>query len=385
MTQSRLRKIERHAGQIHSPIARLRFLQETMNQPLWRARKSRILTAFAGSWLLFTLPPLVRPVPAIDAVFRPPAATPQPASANVRLEATKAVWQIEKTDAFETYSNGLRIDNRFSVAGHPRSYVVFSATKPENMRSERRSRPAGIVFHTTESLQVPFEAGKDSALKRAGASLLAYVRHKKAYNFVIDRFGRVYRVVQESDAANHAGNSVWSDPEWIYVNLNQSFIGVSFEARTLPGQTEATVNPSQIWSAALLTQMLRQRYGIPAGNCVTHAQVSVNASSMEIGYHMDWASSFPFDQVGLPDNYALPLPDVYLFGFEYDSSFTRRAGERLQQEAQISEQVLREHATEASLPVPAYKKALRERYQKLLAIVREGRDERNDQEEELRE
>ena len=34
------------------------------------------------------------------------------------------------------------------------------------------------------------------------------------YNFLIDRFGRVYRVVQESDAANHAGNSIWAEPSW---------------------------------------------------------------------------------------------------------------------------------------------------------------------------
>jgi N-acetyl-anhydromuramyl-L-alanine amidase AmpD len=50
-------------------------------------------------------------------------------------------------------------------------------------------------------------------LKRIGESLLAYVRRKQAYNFVIDRFGRVYRVVPESDAANHAGNSIRGKPE----------------------------------------------------------------------------------------------------------------------------------------------------------------------------
>jgi len=42
----------------------------------------------------------------------------------------------------------------------------------------------------------------------------------------------------------------------------------------------------------MLTDMLRKRYGIPAGNCVTHAQVSVNPSNLLIGYHIDWASSF---------------------------------------------------------------------------------------------
>ena len=39
---------------------------------------------------------------------------------------------------------------------------------------------------------------------RLGESLLEYVRRGRAYHYLIDRFGRVYRVVAESDAANHA-------------------------------------------------------------------------------------------------------------------------------------------------------------------------------------
>ena len=62
-------------------------------------------------------------------------------------------------------------------------------------------------------------------LKRLGESLLEYVRRKHAYHYLIDRFGRVYRVVAESDTANHAGYSVWADDEWFYVNLNESFLG----------------------------------------------------------------------------------------------------------------------------------------------------------------
>jgi hypothetical protein len=282
---------------------------------------------------------------------------------------------VEKTAAFETYSNGLRIDNRFSIANHPRSYLVFSASQPDDGRVERRSVPAGIVFHTTESLQAPFESVQNSRLNRIGESLLAYVRLKRAYNFVIDRFGRVYRVVPESDAANHAGNSIWSDPAWLYLNLNESFLGVAMETqtaetRTAPGQVEAAVNPAQVRSAAMLTDMLRRRYGIAAGNCVTHAQVSVNASSLRIGYHLDWASSFPFDELGLPDNYALPLPAVSVFGFEYDANFRRRAGARMYQEAQFAEQIFRERAGAAHMGVPAWRKVLQKRYRSQLAAVR---------------
>ena len=50
---------------------------------------------------------------------------------------------------------------------------------------------------------------------------------------------------------------------------------------------------------------------------------------MQIGYHVDWASSFPFEGLGLPDNYTTPSPAISLFGFAFDSSFEQRAGVRL--------------------------------------------------------
>jgi hypothetical protein len=120
----------------------------------------------------------------------------------------------------------------------------------------------------------------------------------------------------------------------------------------------------------MLTEMLRKRYGIPAGNCVTHAQVSVNAYSLRIGYHLDWASSFPFEQLGLPDNYALPLPSVSLFGLEYDSKFERQAGARVYGEAELAEHLLFAHAAADSLQISAYRKILQKGYRIRLAAVR---------------
>jgi N-acetylmuramoyl-L-alanine amidase len=360
------------AGQIPNPLLRLRFLQTVMvrdDQYPTKTYKYWFLVSFLVVLLLFTAP---TPEPRVRAANEIPrqSLVASLGPTTVRVKEPPEIWQVEGTAAFETYSNGLRIDNRFSIANHPRSYLAFSATRPEDVQGERRSVPAGIVFHTTESLQAPFEADQNSALKGIGESLLTYVRSKRAYHFLIDRFGRVYRVVRESDAANHAGNSIWSDADWLYLNLNQSFLAVSFETQTLPGQAEAAVNPAQVRSAAMLTDMLRTRYGIPAGNCVTHAQVSVNASNLRIGYHFDWASSFPFEQVGLPDNYALPLPAVSLAGFQYDSSFEHGAGARVYQEAELAEQLLRDHAAAAHLQVPVYRKALQKRYRKQLAVVR---------------
>src|SRR5215472_4946439 len=105
----------------------------------------------------------------------------------------------------EVYSNGLRVDTRFAVQNHPRSYLAFPMDRPAQTEGVQRSVPAGIVFHTTESRQAPFEPDQNRVLKKLGESLLEYVRRERAYHFLIDRFGRVYRIVAETDAANHSG------------------------------------------------------------------------------------------------------------------------------------------------------------------------------------
>jgi N-acetylmuramoyl-L-alanine amidase len=284
-------------------------------------------------------------------------------------ESPQEIWPVEQTAAFETYSNGLRIDNRFSTGNHPRSYLAFAADQ-SNSTTERRTAPAGIVFHTTESLQAPFAPDQNGKLVKVGEALIEYVKRKKAYNFVIDRFGRVFRVVRETDAAEHAGYSVWSDEKWLYVNLNESFLGVAVETRTEPGQSDAAVTAAQIRAMAMLTEMLRRRYGIPAGNCVTHAQASVCPTRMLAGYHMDWASSFPFEAVGLPDNYSRPLPSVAVFGFDCDASYSRTAGFRLWEGATLGAQELAKRAAAAGMSLPAYRKTRQRRYRERLAATR---------------
>jgi hypothetical protein len=187
---------------------------------------------------------------------------------------------------------------------------------------------------------------------------------------VVDRFGRVFRIVAEGAIANHAGLSVWADEKYAYVNLNGSFLGVSFETQTQRGDDDAAISPAQIHSARTLTDMLRFKYAIPAGNCVTHAQVSVNPSNMRIGYHTDWAGNFPFSEIGLGDNYEQPLASVYAFGFDYDGIFVQSTGRRLWQGLRVSDEQVKLQASVLGMPVPAYKRILRQRYEKILAATR---------------
>jgi N-acetylmuramoyl-L-alanine amidase len=323
------------ARQIDDPILRLRFLRAVAPPaptPKVEGKRRKTIGLIAmglfvvvGPWGLRFVgaqEPPVSTVRAVTPVVPPP--TPPP-------NRTSVVWQVEATEGHDTYSNGLRIDNQYAVPHRPRSYRAFPLADPE-LPGVSGTEPVGIVYHTTESLQAPFEPSHNTVLKRVAESLLEYVRRKRAYNFLIDRFGRVFRVVRESDAADHAGHSIWADDAHVYINLNDSFLGISFEAQTASPE----INPAQVRSAAMLTEMLRDRYKIKAVNCVTHAQVSVNPANFQIGYHTDWASSFPFERLGLPDNYAQPLPSMTLFGFQYDSAFERRVGPGLSATARQS-------------------------------------------------
>jgi hypothetical protein len=359
--------VVRTAGHIGDPVLRLRFL---------RAAAPRRSRGRLGRWILWGAILLMLLIPFLmkRAAGKPePPNVPVPPRRAPAAETTKAVlpvWLVEQTGDSEVYSNGLRIDTRFTVPNRPRHYTVFQRAGASAGSRVQLSEPAGIVYHISESCQAPFDAQDTPVLKRLGESLLEYVRRKRAYHYLIDRFGRVYRVVAEPDTANHAGYSVWADDQWFYVNLNEGFLGVSFEAEAHPGQTEGVVSPAQVRAAAMLTEMLRIRYQIPAANCVTHAQVSVNPSNMLVGYHTDWAAGFPFAELGLPDNYGRPLPALWAFGFDYEPAWLALGGSRMSAGVELAEQDIARAAVAAGMRPAAYRKALRQHYKTLLAEVR---------------
>ncbi len=351
--RSTARSTEKLAGTIADPVERLRFVR---SRAAVRQRRSR--------W--FLLLALV----SITAATLIPKASPSRSPAVVvpkripRIADTGNVpniWLVEKTADSETWSNGLRIDNHFLVTTHARSYLAFPA---DGNLPIRRNAPAGIVFHTTESSQAPFEESENQELKKIGESLLEYVRRREAYNFVVDRFGRVFRVVPEEQTANHAGYSAWADADWFYINLNDSFLGVSFEAASPGG-----LAPAQVSSARVLIEMLRHRFKIPASNCVTHAQVSANPSNMLAGLHVDWAAGFPFEAVGLTDNYPVPSPLVWGLGFDYDAHFKNEAGEPLRAAIDDAEAILAVKAAAAGVSRTVYRERLRRRYREMLSAT----------------
>jgi hypothetical protein len=278
------------------------------------------------------------------------------------------VWMVDRKGDIETFSNGLRIESRYVVNGPARGrYRVYSRTKMDVARYS--DQPAGIVFHTTESDEVPFEAGQDSNLKRIGQSVLSFVQHNRSYHFVIDRFGRVYRVVREQDVAYHSGNSVWADQDSVYVGLNTSFLAIAIETQSRAEQDTASATPAQIYAVRVLTNMLRSKYHIPATNCVTHAQVSINPRNKLIGYHTDWAGNFPFQAIGLPDNYLQSPASIVVFGFDYDPQYLYATGARLLPGLIRADNEVRAQAANLGMEVPRYRTLLQSRLQPLLTQV----------------
>lgn len=382
------RLIAWHAKHISNPMDRLRYLRAaTVQSPAadvtrrWRYAVPLVLATIAISsaaslrvWWVGS-----HPAPRQAAASAPVAPVAkqakQPVSRPAFQDHIQNVWLVEKKGESEEYSNGLRVDNHWAVGNRPRSYALFNASRPDDGPVAWRSEPAGIVFHTTESNQVPFEPGRNGDLKTVAEGLLGYVQHKRAYNFVVDRFGRVHRVVQETDAANHSGHSVWADDKWLYLNLNDSFLGISFEAQTRHGDEPAAITPAQVREGALLIEMLRARYHVPAGNCITHAQVSVNPSNMQIGYHTDWAANFPYKDMGLPDNYETPLPGLYLCGFNYDREYLTSTGQRVETAVAASEAKLADAAVAQHMPVEAYRQFLQRQYRKKISALRKGAPE----------
>ncbi len=356
------------ASRIGDPVLRLRFLRRTVGDRclfspvairetgFWKAQRGKIALAAAVmlAW------PAVEVSRSVSGLF---TVVPVVSAKNAPAETLPNVWLLESQGTAEVWSNGLRIERRFEVANEPRSFEAYPSGREAD--PVVMAAPAGIVYHTTESHLAPMEEQQNRRLRIIGESLLGFIRDNRSYHYVIDRFGRVWRVVRETDAANHAGNSIWADGEYSYLNLNRSFLGVSVETQTASQGEETPATPAQVHSLKVLTEMLRSKYRIAASNCVTHAQVSVNPANNQVGYHYDWADRFPYAGAGLPDNYKAPVPAIWMFGFTYDPSLVTVTGARYWEGLVRAEARLREDATLNGAAPEVYRKRLSQRYRKL--------------------
>ena len=378
MTDAVLRRVKQRAAVIEDEVARLRFVRQSLaaheeaakrrarrSLALREAHRGRIYLSLRIVFMALLCAVAVVPQGPRRQVYRSvaPAVRRTVAEEISPGSVVPSVWQVARQGSVEMYSNGLRVDNEFLTNTRGRSYHPFN--RAEWRLSAAQTRPVGIVFHTTESRMAAFEPSQNSRLQRNGRNLLAYIAQHHFYHFVIDRFGRVFRVVAETDYANHAGQSIWADEKSIYWGLNQSFLGVAFEAQTEAAADEPTdtVTRAQLDAARVLIEMLRAKYHIGQMNCVTHAQVSINARSLRLGHHTDWAANFPFREVGLTDGYETPIAALTLFGFDYDSTFLNANGRRVWHGlVAAQEQLVRDAAAHGST-LDLYRRTLHQRFQ----------------------
>ncbi|HKR34267.1 MAG TPA: peptidoglycan recognition family protein [Steroidobacteraceae bacterium] len=303
------------------------------------------------------------PAPAVVEPARPqPPVEPLPESLpeDALGVVPGTIWLADRGPGWELYSNGLRIETTYAVRGGQREYRIHH--RDGTLEPDVYSKPAGILFHTSESDLWPLEADFARELRRGTVGLLHYLQKQESYNYLIDRFGRVYRIVDDESRANHAGHSVWARGDEVYLDLNSAFLGVSFESRWDGGRS-LPITRAQLIAGRNLTHYLRQRFAIAPEMCVTHGLTSVSPRQGLIGYHRDWARGFPFEAFGLPDLYAVPPPSVALFGFGHDDEFLRAIGEPWPGLV-AAEQALTEEARQRALPLEAVRRERQALYRK---------------------
>lgn len=319
--------------------------------------------SYRNRYLESAAPPNAPPI-AVKAV---PVAPPVVAEPLLKLPdglQPQSIWLVESSHGVELYSNGLRIDTSYTVAGDPRRFRVFDAATGE--MGPVQTEPVGILFHTSESDIWPMEEANNERLRHNSENLLKYLQRNRCYHYMIDRFGRVYRVVDEKTRANHAGYSVWQRDNQVYLNLNSEFLGICFETRWEGGHA-LPITKAQLSAGRDLTDYLRNRYKIPAEMCTAHGLTSVNPKKHLIGHHIDWARGFPFDAFGLPDQYSRPDPAVTLFGFSADDEFRGRMMGEAWQGVRAGEHVIEEEARSTGRSLELVRREKRQMYDKWIA------------------
>jgi len=127
---------------------------------------------------------------------------------------------------------------------------ISSLYSPRNRERPKRERTEYIILHTTEG-------AKTSALRK--------LRQNGEAHYLVDREGRVYRIIHRSRVAYHAGRSMWKGER----NLDTCSIGieaVGYHNRELPDAQYAALRE--------LVAELQGIYRIPDGNVLTHCMVA---------------------------------------------------------------------------------------------------------------
>jgi N-acetyl-anhydromuramyl-L-alanine amidase AmpD len=300
--------------------------------------------------------------PGTTIVVRPggqPNATPAVTKALNRYEAEK-IWLVEQAAAYEKYSNGGRVSTEYEIDNHARAYYLIPRNS-EAVAEQVGKAPVGIVYHTSEGEQIQFSPDNNVSIQERSKNLIKYIQRIKAYNYLINRYGEIFRIVRDEQTANHAGYSLWADQKNVYIGLNESFIGVCFES-TNSNSLEETLTEAQVLAGRQLTAILRSKYKIEDANCTTHGLVSVNPDNGAIAFHHDWAKNFPFEAMGLSDKYKVPTPNMTDYGFTWDEEILEKLDKTLWPGAITADEEFKRRAEKLHVGVETLRLQLRDRY-----------------------
>ena len=304
--------------------------------------------------------------PAGEKSGEPPTANSPNSTSGLLNSYPENVWLISSSAESEEYSNGGRILRTYETTNRPRSYYLIPRNS-ESGGNQIRHEPVGIVYHTTENELGEFTADNNASIQQQSNNILSFVRRQRSYHYVIDRFGRIHRMLPDNHAGNHSGHSIWADDKYVYVGLNDSFIGISFEATVTAGETLKMMTQAQVFAGKQLTDILRSKYKFADANCTTHGLVSVDPTTGTIAAHYDWAKNFPFEAMGLSDKYQIKPPYITDYGFTWDETVLAKIGGEIWPGALAADAEFKQKAERAHIDTEVLRLKLRERYKEQYA------------------
>lgn len=127
---------------------------------------------------------------------------------------------------------------------------ITDSGSPKNRERGYRSSTRFIILHTTEG-------------EKKGA--LAKLRHAGEAHYLVDRQGRVTRIVERDRIARHAGRSMWSGIE----ALDHHSVGIE-----IVGYHDRPLQAAQLRALKELIAQLKSRYRVPDERVLTHSMVA---------------------------------------------------------------------------------------------------------------
>jgi N-acetylmuramoyl-L-alanine amidase len=139
--------------------------------------------------------------------------------------------------------------------GAPTAGFSGDGYSPRDHERPRRQRTDYIILHTTEA---PVRGSYEKLF------------HNGECHFLVDRSGRVYRIIRRDKVAYHAGLSIWNGVQ----NIDNCSIGIE-----IVGSYNGTVTENQCAVLKQLLANLKHAYGISDDRVLTHSMVAYGASN----------------------------------------------------------------------------------------------------------